>query len=185
MKEEKFYVRVNSARKIHGNQLIRLNGMKFGYFIVLKVDRTRSSAINKQIDMANAYWLCICSRCGCKASVRSDTLRKGLSRMCGECSLKDRETFRAMVQELKMKLAFENVMIVDQPTKSMRKQRIKIRKLPPGTMIKIRVQKTFSGKAAIKKVREMRNANCSISEIAELLELTKEEVLKELKRTQV
>lgn len=180
--DPKFFVRVNSAKKIHGNQLIKLNGMVFGYYRVLKVDRTRSSAVNKEIDMANAYWLCICERCGCKVSVRSDSLRRGISRMCSSCSYEERSNFRMAAQILAMELSFKNIEIVDQPTKTMRKQKIKIRKLPPGTMIKIRVTNTFSGKKSLRKVRELRDSGAKISEIAELLSITKDEVLAELRR---
>lgn len=181
--DNRFFVRVKSAKKIHGNHLIRLNGMRFGYYKVIKVDRTRSSAVNKDIDMANAYWLCICERCGCKVSVRSDSLRKGISRMCGECSYEARENFRRSVLEEVMRLSFENVEFVEKPAPTMRKQRIKIRKLPPGTMLKIQVTKTFKGKKSIKMVRKLRDSGMSISDIAELLEITKDEVSAELKRT--
>jgi hypothetical protein len=180
--KETFHVRVKSAKKIHGNQLIKLNGMKFGYYRVLKVDRTRSSAVNKDIDMANAYWLCICERCGCKVSVRSDSLRFGISRMCGSCSYEDRANFRMATQLLAMELAFKNIEIVDKPTKAMRKQKIKMRKLPPGTMIKIRVTNTYDGAKGIRKVCDLRDTGMKIGEIAELLNLTKDQVLEELKK---
>ena len=179
---ETFHVRVKSAKKIHGNQLIKLNGMVFGYYRVLKVDRTRSSAVNKEIDMANAYWLCICERCGCKASVRSDSLRRGISRMCSSCSYEERANFRMATQLLAMELAFKNIEIVNHPTKTMKKQKLKIRKLPPGTMIKIRITNTYDGKKGWKKIYELRDSGMKIGEIAELLSLTTEEVQTELRK---
>jgi hypothetical protein len=180
--EPSFHVRVKSAKKIHGNQLIKLKGMVFGYYRVLKVDRTRSSAVNKEIDMANAYWLCICERCGCKVSVRSDSLRRGISRMCSSCSYEERANFRMATQLLAMELAFKNIEIVNHPTKTMKKQKLKIRKLPPGTMLKIRVTNTFDGKRGWQKIYELRDSGMSIGDIADLLTISKDEVQKELRK---
>lgn len=59
-----------------GRPIIDLTGQRFGRLYVVKV-------------AAGRYWLCKCD-CGNSASVRSDVLRRGVSRSCGCLSMECR-----------------------------------------------------------------------------------------------
>jgi hypothetical protein len=59
------------------SNILSLAGQKFGNWVVKGIDFTKTAQSNSEI-----YWECRCS-CGAGRSVRSSSLRGGLSRSCG------------------------------------------------------------------------------------------------------
>lgn len=173
-------LRVRSAKRKHGNRLIDIKGYVFGHLKVIKVDITKSSLVNKDINMANAYWLCICDLCGCKVSIRSSYLRNGQNRMCSDCASAARIRFYQAVRELTYTIY--NTSVDQQPEKKKRNKRKKKVRVPPGTQMRVFLYKHYSAHRAYEQIKPLREAGTSIKDICDLLEMTREDVLSEIKR---
>ncbi len=159
-----------------GNRLIDLKGRIFGHLLVKKIDITKSSRISNG-HMANAYWRCKCDLCGCIVSVRSDHLRKGDTRMCGSCASDARIHFFERMRKI------HEIIHGPAPEAKPEKTRLVLRKVLPGTNPKKMIMnKSFSQANAVKQVKSLRESNMSISDIMDLLTLSREEVLAEIKR---
>ncbi len=176
MKVSRQILRVSSAKIKHGNQLIDLKGLIFGHLRVLEVDDIKSSKVTGK-HMANAYWRCLCDLCGCVVSVRSSYLRKGITRLCGSCSSAARIRYFEYVRGIRKAIWG----IPEEEEKPQKKNKLKIRKVPPGTYKFVIISFSYKGEAAYKQIRPLRNTGTSIRDIAELLELTEKAVRDYLK----
>lgn len=162
----------------NGNRLIDLTGLNFGFLTVKKVDEIKSSRLTGE-HMTRAYWRCMCSLCGCLVSIRSDSLRKGNSRMCQQCAKDEKERFKKLMIEMELKVnGCDN-----KSDESTATPRLKISKAAPGTFGPIYIFKKYSGHNAIQQVKSLREEfRTSIADIAELLKLTTDQVREEIKR---
>jgi hypothetical protein len=162
----------------NGNRLIDLTGLNFGFLTVKKVDEIKSSRLTGE-HMTRAYWRCMCSLCGCLVSIRSDSLRKGNSRMCQQCAKDEKERFKKLMLDMEMKVNGNT----DLPEETASPRKLKVTKMAPGTFGPIYIFKKYSGHNAIQQVKSLREEfRTSIADIAELLKLTPDEVRAEIKR---
>jgi DNA-binding transcriptional regulator YiaG len=169
-----------------GRPLIDLNGMKFGFLSVVRVDEIKSSRVTNK-HMQNAYWICLCSTCGCHTSVRSDYLRNGNARQCFDCYYEAKVRYRAMIRESVRRILNPTMPDdEDQQPNQMKSKKLKIVKRPPSaysSIVIIKKDKASNLPSIEGKVEVLREKfNTSIKEIAELLGCTADDVREEIKR---
>jgi len=148
--------------KKRGRKCIDLTGLQFGFLSVIKIDKIKSSKVTKK-HMQNSYWICFCNLCRCNTSIRSDYLRNGVSRQCRDCTIDMKIRLMNSIREVKRKEA---------------KARLRIFK---------RNNRSNNGIFVIKptirdKVKPLRVCGTSIADIAELLDVSTEEVMTEILR---